>query len=89
MKPASRRIVTGASVLGTTCVLGTIGYRLGGFGWIDSLYMVVITVFSVGFGEVHELGPGMRVFTMGLIVSGCSSLIYIMGGFFQMVAEAS
>ena len=32
------------------------------------------------------VGP-VRWFTVGVIVLGCSSLIYILGGFFQLVAE--
>lgn len=87
MKPATRRIVRGATVLALASGIGTIGYWLSGYSFIDALYMVVITVFGVGFSEVHELDPGMRVFTIGLIVTGCSSLIYILGGFFQMLAE--
>ncbi len=87
MNPAVRRIVRGASVLLGVSVVGATGYWLSGFSAVDAIYMVVITVFGVGFGEVQELDPGMRIFTMGLIVCGCSSLIYILGGFFQMLAE--
>lgn len=87
MNSATRRIALGATVLALVSAIGTVGYWLSGFSLIDALYMVVITVFGVGFGEVHELAPGMRVFTIGLIVTGCSSLIYILGGFFQMLAE--
>lgn len=58
-------------------------------GWsvVDALYMVVITVFSVGYGEVRELTPGLRVFTMFEIIGGCSSLVYISSGLFQMIAQ--
>jgi voltage-gated potassium channel len=87
MKSASRRIVRGVAILVVTMVIGIIGYLWDDFSLVDAIYMVVITVFGVGFGEVHELDAGMRVFTIGLIVCGCSSLIYILGGFFQMLAE--
>lgn len=50
---------------------GTLGYRLlEHMGWLDAAYMTVITVATVGFGEVHPLSPRGRIFTMMLIVSG-------------------
>jgi voltage-gated potassium channel len=87
MNSAVQRIVRGLAVLALSALIGVSGYRWYGYSWIDAIYMVVITVFGVGFGEVHELDPSMRVFTIGLIVCGCSSLIYILGGFFQLLAE--
>jgi voltage-gated potassium channel len=50
--------------------------------------MVIITIFGVGYGEVRPIvDPGLRVFTMIVIVVGCVSLIYVTGGFIQMVTE--
>ncbi|MGD8227387.1 MAG: potassium channel family protein, partial [Desulfobacteraceae bacterium] len=49
--------------------LGTTGYMLiEGWGLIDSLYMTVITLATVGYGEVHEVSQPGRVFTVILIV---------------------
>jgi voltage-gated potassium channel len=60
---------------------------LAGWSLVDALYMVIITVFSVGYGEVRTLDPGLRWFTMAIIVAGCSSLIYILGAVFQLITE--
>lgn len=52
-------------------VVGTIGYHLiERLGWLDAAYMTVITVATVGFGEVQPLTAAGRVWTMGLIVVG-------------------
>jgi voltage-gated potassium channel len=50
-------------VLGITGV-GTLGYMvLEGWHFIDSLYMTVITLSTVGFGEVRPLSAVGRLFT--------------------------
>ena len=52
-------------------VIGTSGYHwLEEMSIVDSLYMTVITVSTVGFGEVRELSPYGRIFTIGLILGG-------------------
>ena len=52
-------------------VVGTSGYHwLEGMNIIDALYMTVITISTVGFGEVRALSPMGRVFTIALILGG-------------------
>jgi voltage-gated potassium channel len=51
--------------------IGTAGYVLiEGWGTLDAFYMTVITIFTVGFREVHELSPVGMVFTSVLIMVG-------------------
>jgi len=61
-------------VIGT----GTIGYLLleNDFGWVDALYQSVITISTVGFGEVKELSAASRIFTIVLILLGVSAFTY-------------
>ncbi len=61
---------------------GTVWYHLiEGWRWIDSAYMTMITLATVGFMEVHELGDRGRLFTMFLILSGVISIGYIVDRF--------
>lgn len=55
---------------------------------MDAAYMVIITVFGVGYGEVRPLTtPALRIFTIFVIVAGAFSAAYIVGGFIQMMTE--
>jgi voltage-gated potassium channel len=46
---------------------------------VDSLFMVLTTVTTVGYEEVHPLGQGGRVFTMTVIVLGVGTMLYTLG----------
>jgi hypothetical protein len=47
--------------VGVVMLVFTLGYRLAGWSWSDAFYMVIITAFSVGFGEVVPItDPWLR-----------------------------
>ena len=58
-------------------VIGIAGYMLiEGDGFIDSLYMTIITISTVGFGEIHQLTVAGKIFTMVLILSSFGTYAY-------------
>jgi voltage-gated potassium channel len=57
--------------------MGTLGYVLiERWPWHDALFMTVITLSSVGYGEVHELSPAGEIFTIFLILLGVGGIAY-------------
>ena len=66
-----RRLQLAVAALFLLQVAGTLFYRFTeGMGWIDAVYMTVITVATVGFGETQPLSQAGRLFTIGLIIVG-------------------
>jgi voltage-gated potassium channel len=57
------------------------------WSFIDSFYMVVITLSTVGYMEVQPLSDAGRLMTAGLILGGVGSFAYLMGSFTQIVIE--
>jgi voltage-gated potassium channel len=51
---------------------------------LDALYMTVITLSTVGFGEVHPLSPLGRLFTIGLILFGVSAVAWAASGLVEV-----
>lgn len=68
------------AMLGIVIAGGTLGYysmwRDAPGAWLDALYMTVITITTVGYGEVRPLGPAGRVFTMAVAITGVATLFY-------------
>ena len=63
----------------TVIVIGASGYKiLGGEEWsfLDSIYMAVITLSTVGFDEVRELTPNAKIWTIILISFGIGIVFY-------------
>lgn len=71
------RITIILALLLTVLAVGTIGYHLlEGWPWEDALYMTVIGLTTVGFGEVYPLSSTGRLFTVGLLVTGIGVVVY-------------
>ncbi len=68
--------------------VGSLGYMLiEGWGFLDSLYMTVITLATVGYGEVQSLSPPGRIFTLILIILGVGYFLYVVGAIIQFLVE--
>ncbi len=85
--PPLKRLRVGLVTLAIIFVVAVCGYRLAGWGFLDAIYMVVVTLSSVGYRETGQMTPTLQVFTIALIVFGVSTAVYIVGGLAQMMAE--
>ena len=69
-------------------LIATLGYILLGWPPFDALYMVIITVFSVGYGETQPIDTVLeRVWTMLVILAGWSGVVITLGGITKAVTE--
>src|SRR5277367_1226539 len=63
------------------------GYLIYGWNLLDSVYMVVITMFGVGYGEVRPLDNAGKIFTMFVIVGGTSAVVFVIGEVIQFITQ--
>ena len=83
-----RKVQLGLGVLTASVVVGTVGYIAAGWDPVHAVYMVVITLFGVGYGEVEPVeSVPLQLFTIGFIIVGCLSALYSIGVIFQMITE--
>jgi voltage-gated potassium channel Kch len=79
-----RNLVFGASYMIVVIILGTTAYMIAGWSLKDALYMVVTTVYTVGYEEVRPINtPVLYVITLSLILLGCTGIIFLTGAMVQ------
>ncbi len=68
--------------------IGTTGFHyLEGWPWFDGFYMVVTTLTTIGYQEVHPLSHTGRIFNVFVILSGVSLLLLGVGALSQALLE--
>ena len=75
-----KKLLFPAIVILIVLLLGIFGYMvIEGWSLLDSIYMTVITLSTVGYGEVHDIGGTGRIFTIILILFGIFIITYTVG----------
>src|SRR5215211_7037092 len=75
-------------IIGINILAGIIGFMIiEGFSLLDSLYMTIITVTTVGYEEVHELSKAGKIFNILLIVSSFATFAYALAKLTQYVVD--
>ncbi|HTP14000.1 MAG TPA: potassium channel protein [Bacteroidota bacterium] len=88
MDQTVRRAIQLSALLILILSTGVLGYHyLEGWSLFDSLYMTVITLATVGYGETHPLTLPGRAFTIFLILSGMSIIFYALTEITTFVVE--
>ncbi len=80
------RLVAGA--LAFVIALGTAGFHyIEGWPWFDGFYMVITTLTTIGYQEVHPLSHAGRVFNVVIILGGVSLVFLAIGSATQALLE--
>lgn len=79
-----------AILLAGVIAVGISGYMLiDRWNLFDAFYMTIITISTVGYGEIHPQSAAGRVFTSFLIVFGVGTMLFGFGVFAETLAENS
>ncbi|MGZ4813190.1 MAG: potassium channel family protein [Terriglobales bacterium] len=85
---AIRNLKLVALALAVLFGLGTAGFHvMEGWTWFDSFYMVLITVTTIGYSEVHALSHSGQVFNVFIIIIGVGLVFLLIGVVAQALLE--
>lgn len=67
---------------------GTVFYRAAeGWKWVDSLYFTIVTLTTVGYGDLSPSTAGSKIFTVVLILVGVGLLVSFIERIARYAAE--
>jgi voltage-gated potassium channel len=67
-------------------ILGTFGFMaIEGRSLIDSFYYVIVTMATVGYGDVHPVTTAGKIFTIALIVMGVGTFLGVIGNITELM----
>src|ERR1017187_685687 len=88
MERFRKRFILIVSALLVTQLGGTLGFILiEHYPVFDAFYMTLITISTVGYGEVHPLSYAGRIFNSFLIFFGVTVMLLAVGGMTQAIIE--
>jgi voltage-gated potassium channel len=83
-----KRLILSILLIVLIVAFGTVGYMIvEGWSILDSIYMTIITLASVGYKEVHELSYNGRMFTIVLIIGGVGTVLYALNNGAKLILE--
>ena len=72
-----RKFIAPVFLLAALTIVGTVGYVfIDDYTWINALYMTIITVGTVGFGEIQPLSNAGKLFTIFLIIASLATVAF-------------
>jgi len=84
----SRKLLVAIYALVIIISLGIIGYMaIEHWPFLDALYMTIITITTVGYGEVHPLSRGGELFSIFLMVGGVGGGLYTLSLLVEYMVE--
>ncbi|MCG8348093.1 MAG: potassium channel family protein, partial [Chloroflexales bacterium] len=88
LTPFTRRMIIGGLLMIATLGIGTLGYWLiEGWSPIEALYVAMMVISTLGFGDTRPTNTAGKVFTMILILGGVGTLYYLVGVLAQTLVE--
>jgi voltage-gated potassium channel len=80
-----RNLVSILVFMAVVVVVATLAYMGAGWSFADASYMVVLTVYTVGYGEVRPIDTAyLHAVTMATMVLGCTGMILLTSALVQL-----
>src|SRR5512141_484772 len=86
--PGLRNLRVIFTLLAIHAAISVVGFRvIEGWNWFDAIYMVITTITTIGYREVHELSQAGRIFNVYVIVVGVGLVFLAIGALASALLE--
>jgi voltage-gated potassium channel len=76
-------------IIAAMIVIGAVGFRtIEGYSWLDSIYISVQTVTTVGYGDLTPASASGRIFSIFLMLTGVGTVLYALTVLAQAVIQS-
>jgi len=84
----NKRPAVAFGILFLTLVIDSAGCHLSeGFDYFKSLYLTIVTISTVGYGDVYARSTGGMIFALVLIIAGVGTMFYTVSLFVETLVE--
>ena len=84
--PIRFRLMIHLMILLAVLLLGTLGFvYLENRTPLDAFYFIIVTLASVGYGDIHPTTPGAKVFVIFLIILGVGTFVGVLANGTEMI----
>src|SRR5208337_286730 len=88
MEALRKRLILSGLLIFLMVALGTAGFIIiERWNFLDALYMTIISLTTVGYGEVHSLSSEGRIFNIFLIIGGVGTVFYVLSTGAKLLLE--
>jgi hypothetical protein len=86
MKEVRRRLQIFLALFLLVTAIGTVGFMmLENLSFVDAFYYNIVTMSTVGYGDIHPTNPASRMFAVLLIVMGGATFLGVIANATQML----
>lgn len=89
MRPMGFRLSVYCVILAGAVTIGTAGFMLvEHLPFIDALYFTIVTVATVGYGDIHPVTEGGRILAIGVIIAGVGSFVGVAATLIEIMIDS-
>jgi voltage-gated potassium channel len=88
MKSISLRLRIYLVILAFVLILGIIGLMITeGFSLLDSFYFIIVTIATVGYGDIHAVTPAGKILVVGIILAGVGCFVGVVANAIEYMID--
>ena len=88
MKSISLRFRIYLAILAAVLLIGVTGLMvIEGYSLLDAFYFIIVTIATVGYGDLHPITPSGKILVMGIILAGVGCFVGVVANAIEYMID--